>query len=104
MSEERPDQEHQLARELERGARAKALLGTAIFQEVLEAIETSILDKWKSSPIRDQEGQLALRLKWQIMQEIRGYLADVAETGKLAERTIIEKRTLAERAKAFIGR
>lgn len=98
------DEDQQLAREAERGVRARAMLDSAIFREVMEAIETATLDKWKSSPVRDQEGQFALRLKWQILQEIRGYLADIASTGKLAEAQIEQKRTMAERARALFRR
>jgi hypothetical protein len=98
------DEDQQLAKEAARGAKARAMLEAAIFQEVMQAVEDATLAKWKASPIRDHEGQLALRLKWQIIQEIRGYLADVAETGKLAERQIVEKQTIAERLKGFMRR
>jgi hypothetical protein len=74
-----------------------------LFVEAFDVLEADTLEKWKSSPIRDAEGQFALRLKWQAIQQIKGHLRDVMETGKLAAQTIEEKRTLKQRAKAAVA-
>lgn len=94
------DQELKLAAESGRGAKARSILTDDMFVEAMEVIEKDILDKWKSAPIRDTEGQLALRLKWQCLSELKKHLIDVMTTGKLAEAQLRYERTLAERAKA----
>ena len=94
------EEDVRLAGEAERGVRARAMIESAIFREVLEAIEEATIHKFKTAPVRDAEGMLALRLKWQILQEIRGYLTDVANTGKLAEAQIEQKAELAKRKRA----
>ena len=97
------DEEAQLSEEMARGVRAKAILESGIFQEAVEMVEADTLEKWKKSPIRDEEGQRFLRLKWQALQEVKGYLKDVMETGKLASQTIEEKRNIAQRTRAAVA-
>lgn len=96
------DQEQQLLKEASRGAMAKGVIENEVYREAMSIVESDILEKWKASPIRDTEGQLALRLKWQCLQEIKGYIKDVMETGKLAETVLEENRTLAQRARAAL--
>lgn len=98
-----PDVEMKLAGESGRGAKARAVLDSEIFQEAVAAVETDIVEKWKASPLRDTEGQLALRLKWQIMQQIKSYLKDVMETGKLADRQMSDERSLSQRARDSVA-
>lgn len=92
-------QEIHLAGESSRGAKAKAVLESELFQESISLIEQDTLEKWKNAPVRDSEGQLILRLKWQVLHEIKAHLKDVMMTGKMAETTLSEQRTLAQRAK-----
>lgn len=102
------DQEQQLIREAGRGAKAAAWLASEITRDVFEVLEADTLEKWKASPIRDDEGQRILRLKWQVLQEMRGHVKDIAETGKLAVKQLEHERTLAQRAsnavRRFVGR
>ena len=97
------DEESQLAAEMARGARAKAILESSIYQEAVEAVEAKIVADWKKSPIRDNEGQTALRLKLQCLEQIKGYLKEAMETGKLASQTIEEKRNIAQRTRAAVA-
>jgi len=90
-------EELKLRKELERAAKARAVLESELFQEAMAVIEADTLEKWKASPVRDAEGQLALRLKWQIIQEIRGHLADVMTSGKMASAQLDRELTLRER-------
>lgn len=94
-----PDQERQVARELERASKARLVLENELFNEALSLIEADTLEKWKASPIRDAEGALALRLKWQVIQEFKGVLEDAIATGKLASKTLDQERSLAQRAR-----
>lgn len=93
------EQEQRLLHESGRGARAKRLLADDLLQEAFAAVESDILEKWKNAPVRDQEGQIALRLKWQCLQEVKSCLTDVAVTGKLADTSLEAERTLRQRAK-----
>lgn len=92
-------QEQQLIRESARGRRAKSWLESEITREVFAVLEADTLEKWKASPIRDEEGQRILRLKWQVLQEMKKHVTDLAYTGKMAEQTIEQERTLTERLK-----
>ncbi len=47
---------------------------------ISHGVEADTLEKWKTSPVRDQEGQLVLRLKWQVLAEVRKYIAEVADS------------------------
>lgn len=94
------DQEIRLSQESGRGAKARALLEDSMLQEAFAIVEEDTMAKWKASPIRDTEGALALRLKFQCLQEIRKHLADVLMTGKMADEGLRVDRTLRERMKA----
>lgn len=93
------DQEMQISRELDRASRARLVLENELFHEAIGLIEADTLEKWKASPVRDAEGQLALRLKWQVIQEFKGQFVDAIETGKLAQKTMEQERSFKERAR-----
>lgn len=97
------DEDNRLALERGRGAQARAVLESKIYQEAIEAVENNIVERWKTAPIADEQGMMALRLKWQCMQEIKGYLTNVMQTGVLADQTITEKRSMAERARRAVA-
>lgn len=94
-----PDQEMQLGGELARASRARLVLENELFSEAVALIEADTLEKWKAAPVRDTEGQLALRLKWQVIQEFKGQFTEAVETGKLAQKTLEQERSLKERAR-----
>jgi hypothetical protein len=89
--------EEQLARETERGAKARAILDSPLYIEAMTLVEERTLEAWKTSPVRDSEGQLALRLRWQVIQEFKGHFADVLQTGKLAQEQLIAEAGVFER-------
>lgn len=97
------DQENQLIRESGRGAKARAWLDSEITRDVFAVLEADTMEKWKASPIRDEEGQRILRLKWQVLEEMRKHVVDIAQTGKMAEVQLAHERTLAQRAKAAVS-
>lgn len=92
-------QEQQLIRESARGSKAKAWLDSDITRDVWDVLERDTLEKWKASPIRDEEGQRILRLKWQVLQEMKKHVTDIVYTGKMAEQTLEQERTMAQRLK-----
>ena len=68
-------------------------------REVFAVLEADTLEKWKTSPIRDEEGQRVLRLKWQVLQEMKKHVEDIAQTGKMASQSLEHERTLAQRVR-----
>lgn len=93
-----PEQEVQLRGETERGARARAIFESELLQEAFIAIEEDTFTKWSESPLRDTEGQLQLRMRWHVIQQVKRYLLEAMETGKLAAQTIIEEEQRHARA------
>lgn len=94
------DQEVRLSQESGRGSKARSLIDDPMLQEAFLIVEEDTINKWKAAPIRDTEGHLALRLKFQCLQEIRKHLADVLMTGKMADESLRVERTMREKIKA----
>ena len=91
--------EIKLVGESERGARADRLLNDEMLKEAIDFIENDIVEKWKTSPPSLPEAQTILRLKWQCLQDIKGYIKDVAQTGRIANTQLEQERTLKEKLK-----
>lgn len=70
--------------EVSRGAQAAELLDNPLLAEALAAFELEIIEQWKNSPARDQDGRERL---WNMLQANRKFqqvLTTHIETGKLA--------------------
>lgn len=70
--------------EMARGARAKALLEDEMFREAIDKVQAGIIASWKSSPVRDIDGQHELKLMLKLLSDLEGNIRQVMETGKLA--------------------
>ncbi len=88
-----------LYKELEQGAKAKSMQESEIYQQVVTGIRQGIFDKWRESPIRDKEGQHELKLMLKILDDFERNVAEIADTGKLAEIQIEREKTLAQSVK-----
>ena len=97
-----PEQEIKLLKEAERGAKAKSVYEDSFVQEALQAIDGGILDAWKKSPVRDQEGQVQLRLLYKCLHDFKAYFLDAMTTGKMAEVQLKHERSLKDRAGAAV--
>lgn len=93
-----PEQDAQLNLEAGRGARAERLLADDMLQEAFTQIEDAITKAWKNAPIRDTEGQSMLLMRLKALGEVRKYIAEVAQTGRMASQELARERTLRERA------
>lgn len=71
-------------KEIKRGGDAEQLLNNALFVEAFTTVEDAIINKWKTSPVRDVDGQHELRLMLKLLADVKGYVVEVAQTGKLA--------------------
>lgn len=85
--------------EIERGARARALLDSPVYLEALKAVRDGIYEQWAKSPIRDIEGQTSLRLMLKLLDDLEGNINRVATTGKLAAAQREHELSMKERAK-----
>ena len=74
----------EVKKEMQRGEEAEQLLRNELLQEAFEMVETGIIEQWKSAPIRDIQGQHELKLMLKLLGDVRGYIKEVANTGKLA--------------------
>lgn len=83
---ERPDA--QLNAEAERGRRAQALLEDPLLKSAFEAIETAIVERFKSSPIDDDKGRRYLRLELHLLRSLKANLDHHVRTGTLARHEI----------------
>lgn len=96
------DEEIKLAGESERGIKARAVLENVIYKEAFQMVEQGIIEAWKNAPIRDVEGQTNLKLMQKLLTDLRAYIEEAAETGKMAAITLEQERTLAQRARDSI--
>lgn len=79
------------------GSRAREILDNEVFQQAFDAIETELIERWKNSPARDQDGREKLWMYLHIHRQVRENLVRTMEGGKLAEMNLEHKRSLKER-------
>jgi type II secretory pathway component PulF len=89
--------------ELQRAARAETILGDSLFKEAVEAVEEALLNGIKLSPIKDAELREKLCQQYIQLGAVVGQLRSYMETGKLAEATINQQRSFAERLKSVVN-
>ena len=85
------------------GGQAREILESPVFNEAFDAVEKEILDKWKNSPARDQEGREKLWLMLSMLQKAKQALVQTMESGKLASLDVAHQQTLKDRARAWFG-
>lgn len=86
---------------LARANRAKEVLENPLLVEALVHYEQEITSQWKASPLRDEAGQLKLRLMLAAHDHFRTYLETTMESGKLAR---VKQPTIPERVMSLVGR
>lgn len=89
--------------ELQRAARAETILGDSLFKEAVSAVEEALLNGIKLSPIKDAELREKLCQQYIQLGAVVGQLRSYMETGKLAEATINQQRSFAERLKSAVN-
>lgn len=82
------------------GSRAREVLDNEVFQQAYDAIETELIERWKNSPARDQEGREKLWMYLHIHRQLKENLTRIMEGGKLAELNLERDRTMRERLTA----
>ena len=86
-----------------RGARAKEIIESDVFQDAFTAIETEVIEQWKNSPARDEAGRQSLWQYLKLLEKLRANLQSTMETGKLAQLDLLHKESLRDRLRAVIG-
>lgn len=88
-----------LDQEIRRGDEAKRLMESPLLQEAFEKVEAGLIDAMKRVPMGDTKTQHELVLSLQLFGRIKGHMAEVMETGKLAQ---LQKETMAQKAKRLL--
>lgn len=88
---------------LHRGSRAREILENEEFSRAFDAIEEELTNAWKTSPQRDEEGRERLFLALTMLSKVKSSLTTTMETGKLALAELQHQKSMAEKAKAFLG-
>ena len=73
-----------------------------MFREAMDGIRAGIIEKWRSCPIRDREGQHELKLMDKLLSDIEGYIKQVADSGKMAKITLEREEKLEKLNKAGV--
>lgn len=70
--------------EISRGQRVERLLSEPLLQEAFETVEARLARRWRESDLSQTERREACFQMLRALDEIRGHLQSVLETGKLA--------------------
>ena len=81
-------EEIQLKYEISRAQKAKEILENEVYIEAMQALEDKLIKAWRTSPLRDIEGQHELRLSISIVDAIKSYFNQTFETGKIAQKQL----------------
>jgi hypothetical protein len=78
--------------ELIRAGQARQVLESPIFMEAMARVEEALTAQRRAVPIRDTDMHTRLIITEQVWARITDWLKEAAETGKLAQFEIAEKR------------
>lgn len=85
------------------GDRAREVLENEAFVAACEAIEQELIEQWKSSPARDEVGRQSIWVMLKMHQKLLETIRSTLDTGRLAKIELEHKKTMADRAKEFLG-
>ena len=85
------------------GNRAREILDNEVFQQVFADIEQELYKAWTESPARDAEGREKIHQYLAMLRKVKSHLQTTLETGRLADLEMEHKRSLLDRAKAFMS-
>jgi hypothetical protein len=91
--------EYDLQRRVWEGQKASEVLDNEQYKLAYETVEQELLEKWKSSPVRDAEGREKLFLMLTMLSKVQQAMNSVLETGKVAKADLNYKQSIADRVK-----
>lgn len=71
-----------------RGKEAQAVLDNAAFKAAMDSLKGSVIEQWKSCPIRDREGAALLLQLSKLTDKFEGLLIGMVQSGNFAQRRI----------------
>lgn len=77
--------------EILRGKDAEQLLANPLLIEAFEIIERDIIQKWQTSPARDEKARETLYLSQLLLQRLASQLRLVVETGQIAQASLAQR-------------
>lgn len=91
-----------LHEDAQKARQAKELIENEQFKACFNDIRAGIIEKWRSCPVRDIDGQHELKLMDKLLSEIEAYFKQIIETGKMAEIQLESEIKLAKLRKVGI--
>lgn len=80
--------------DLDRAARAKAVIDNPTFQESFDLVRQAIHEQWESAPIRDHDGAHELKLMLKLLGDVKAQLERAIADGTIAAHELDRRRTL----------
>jgi hypothetical protein len=74
----------------QRGIEAAQVLENEAYKQAMTSLRAEIVSQWKACPVRDKEGQLLLLQMAKLSDKFEGILSGLIESGKFAQRKLIE--------------
>lgn len=83
-----------------RGRQAAELLEHPMLLEAFAALESEVMEQWKSSPARDEEGRERLWLMLRLSEKVKAHLTNLITTGRMAKIALkdLDKKSLLQKA------
>jgi hypothetical protein len=77
--------EGKLRHDVERAAKAEALLREPILVEAFDTLETNFIDAWRNTSVADTDNRERIYHLLSALQALKGHLHTVIESGKVAQ-------------------
>ncbi len=82
--------EGQRRQERERGAKARLIIDSPLWEEAWTVLQTRLTDAWLRSQTGDAARRELIYMQLRAAAEVRGHIETVLETGRLAEMQLDE--------------
>lgn len=81
-----------------RGLEARQVLDSPAYQTAMALLKESVDKEWQKADVRDREGQVLLLQFRKTVDRFERILAGMVDTGRYAERKIVDDKTRNENA------
>lgn len=93
-----------LEKDIERGNHAARLINDPLLQEAFQTVRNAIHEQWEASPLRDVEGQVALRSMLNQLRDVQAVLEVALSDGKAAVEELNRRNRKVITPKEFFNR
>jgi hypothetical protein len=84
--------ELKLTQQVSRKHQAENLLKNELLNSAFDEIESTLMDSWKNSLAEDDTARNNAYLMYRLLQNLKSQFTRYVETGKMAERQLLEVR------------